>query len=220
MTTNPAPQKTSIVAWRCTTRPTAKASKAHSHATPSASGRFVKKDQRTETGLAERRAARAAAKQPSPTLDSRATTGIRYLRVGLRAGALRSNHGLWSPGARARLDDGGRHPRHGLAGRLAVLLGVADGSQVEGPAVSVVDDRALRSGVAAARTAHRQVGEREADPGRDVRARSSTVLLDDEPAPQLTLALSVGVRGPDLLEALRRDPRGTGPRDGAHRSVA
>jgi len=44
-------------------------------------------------------------------------------------------------------------------------------------------------------------------------------VLDDERTPQLSLALPVGVPGPDLVEALRRDARCARARDGAHRQL-
>jgi len=86
--------------------------------------------------------------------------GDSFPRVGLRAGTIRSKYGLRSSRAGARHHDGGRHPGHGLVGRLALLLGVAHRGQDSSAAVSTSDDRPLRRGLTASRTAHRQVGQR------------------------------------------------------------
>ncbi len=84
-------------------------------------------------------------------------------------------------------------------------------------ALSTLDDRTLRRRVAAAGSVDRQVGQRPTPPRGDVGARARGAVLDDEPTPQLALALPVGLPGVDLLEALRGHARSAGARDGSHR---
>src|ERR1019366_2406584 len=171
-------------------------------------------------GLAEHGRVRFDDGARIPYARTRATTGIRFPRVGFRAGTFRSKYGLRPSRARARHHDGGRHPGHGLTRRFALLLRVTDRGQGAGPRLPLVDNRAVRGRLTAARATDRQVGERAAHPGRALGERARDLLLVDERAPQLALALPDGLRGPDLLEALRRPPGRTGPRDGAHGPVA
>ena len=124
-----------------------------------------------------------------------------------------------STGADPRPDDGRRHHVRRLAGRVAVLLDLADGGQGQGPALPAVDHGALRRGRPGARSAHRPQPRGPAGDGGDLGPGSGGVLPVRGPGHPLAAALSRGLRHAGAVQGLPGHQGSPGARDGGARML-
>ena len=116
-----------------------------------------------------------------------------------------------------RADDGGGHPVHRVAGRVAVLLDLADGGQGQGPALPAADHGPLRGGGTRPRAPHRPQPRGPAGHGGDLGPRPGRAVPVHGPGHPLAAAVPRGLPHAGAVQGLPGHQGGAGPRDGGSR---